>query len=199
MSDFKNKKQFERAFIAAVPNFSDTRIWFSHKPKMCDTTTIGFPLNRKSYSITLYKSHKEIEIWKNYFIDYLNTGNFDQIYYCQLFTENIDNNRVIDHTPVSEIHEFEFNFNKRNEFKQREARLLPGVIDLTSNAPLRSRLMQVPKPSESIRPPTDSHPLVTELLEYIETIETLDNHPTATINLLQLAADEINALVREIG
>jgi hypothetical protein len=85
MSDFRTRKSFEKAFIKSVYNFDETKIWFEHPSKMYQESNICFSVNNKLYRLPMYKSQWHIDIWKNHFIEFINTGEFDFNSYWQLY------------------------------------------------------------------------------------------------------------------
>lgn len=80
--EIKNKKTFEKKFREAVPNFDANKIWFEYKKY---ETNICFNLHGKLRKLKTFKDEKYIEIWKNYFIEFLETGNFDYNGYWKVY------------------------------------------------------------------------------------------------------------------
>lgn len=77
MGDFKTRRSFEKAFLEAVPNFDETIMHFEHKRKMYEGCSIKFVLNGKLKSMDMYYSSHYIDLWKNHFIEFFETGEFD--------------------------------------------------------------------------------------------------------------------------
>lgn len=84
MGDY-NKRGFEKAFKKAVPNFDETKIWFSHKSKMYEPSLVCFVWQGKLWKRELYKNQYHIDLWANHFVDFLNTGEFDYNGYWKVY------------------------------------------------------------------------------------------------------------------
>jgi hypothetical protein len=78
-----NKNGFESYFKKVITNFDETKIWFEHK--LHEKSNICFVLNGKLVKLSLYKNKDSIDLWKNYFIEFLETGNFDMNGYYRLY------------------------------------------------------------------------------------------------------------------
>lgn len=85
--DYKNKKSFEKAFKLAIFNFDETKIWFEHPSKSYQESKICFVWKNKLCKFPMYKSQYEIDTWKNHFIEFLNTGEFDYNGYWVLYDD----------------------------------------------------------------------------------------------------------------
>ena len=85
MSKNYNRTGFETAFKKAVYNFDETKLFFTHSTKSYEHSIISFVLDGKLKRLHIHKSQYDIDIWKNYFIEFLKTGNFDYNAYWQLY------------------------------------------------------------------------------------------------------------------
>jgi hypothetical protein len=138
-----NKKSFEKAFKLAIPNFDETKIWFKHKAKSYQESEICFVLDGKLKKLPMYKSQDNINLWKNYFIEFLATGNFDYNGYWELYSGNnkssFDNN--IYKFPLTSKNYNQFNIHTDEMFKfLQEKRAKYGDLGIR----------QVPKPDYTI-------------------------------------------------
>lgn len=68
------KSGFEKAFKKAVPNFDERLMWFIHKKH---ETFICFVLNNKLSKFRVYREQYKIDLWKQHFIEFFETGLFD--------------------------------------------------------------------------------------------------------------------------
>lgn len=94
--EYSQKRSFEKAFKIAVTNFDETKIWFEHKSKSYQGSNICFVLEGKLKKLFIYRTSHHIDIWKNYFIEFLNTGNFDYNGYWKLYDNHLINSNDID-------------------------------------------------------------------------------------------------------
>jgi HTH-type transcriptional repressor of NAD biosynthesis genes len=106
--DYRTKKSFEKAFIKAVPNFDETKIHFIHPSSMHDQSKVCFVVDGKLKKFPMYKSSYYVEMWKNHFIEFLNTGKFDMNFYVSIH----NGKRSMD----GKIHKFPFVTFYGNEF-----------------------------------------------------------------------------------
>jgi len=106
-----NKAGFEKAFKKAVTNFDETKIFFEHKSKMYLPSKILFIVDGKLNKLSMYKSQFHIEIWKNHFIEFLNTGTFDYNAYWTLYPDNL-----ISKEDVGKIYKFPLCNENGNKF-----------------------------------------------------------------------------------
>jgi hypothetical protein len=135
-----NKVGFEKAFKKAVTNFDETKIFFSHKSKMYEPSMIEFVLDGKLKKLPMYKTQYNIEIWKNYFIEFLNTGKFDYNAYWKLYENN-----SINPEDINKIYKFPLCNTRGNEFYEHSNE----VSEFLSNYRKKYKncgIKQVPKP-----------------------------------------------------
>ena len=78
--------QFTYYFKEAVPNFNFAKISISESIEPYEVRII-FVLDNKLQFICLHRSKRAIHLWKNHFIEYFTTGNFDFYSYWQVFTD----------------------------------------------------------------------------------------------------------------
>jgi hypothetical protein len=79
------KRIFEKAFKTAVTNFDERLIWFTHKG---DNTFVNFVWQDKLQKFRIYRDDYYINIWKQHFIDFINTGEFDYNSYWILYQDH---------------------------------------------------------------------------------------------------------------
>lgn len=91
MSDY-TKKGFEKNFKLAVPNFNELIAHFDHKSKIHQPSKIVFIWKNKLWKFEMYKSQYYIDLWKNHFIEFFNTGEFDCNGYWKKYKERNGNN-----------------------------------------------------------------------------------------------------------
>jgi len=77
MDNFKSRRSFEKAFKLTIPNFDETIMHFEHKRKMCEGCDIKFVLDGKLKSMEIGYYQSDIDLWKNHFIEFFETGKFD--------------------------------------------------------------------------------------------------------------------------
>lgn len=77
-------KQFEKAFRKAVFNFNDSICNFIFQ-KGSNEVFLKFILNNKLVTFRCYKDQYYIDLWKNHFIDFFETGNFDYNGYWKIY------------------------------------------------------------------------------------------------------------------
>lgn len=108
MGDIKRKATFEKLFRQAVPN-SEGKIWFKHPTKMYQQRKVCFMLNGKETIFPMYMSQDYINLWAEHFREFVETGQFDMHYYCQIYG--------CDKPSVNKtIHKFPFTTLGRNPF-----------------------------------------------------------------------------------
>jgi hypothetical protein len=84
MSKDYNKNGFEITFKKQVPNFNELICHFEHKGKY--NTYIIFVWQNKLWRLEVGRSQYYIDKWKNHFIDFFNTGEFDYYGYWRKYT-----------------------------------------------------------------------------------------------------------------
>jgi hypothetical protein len=82
-----NKNGFETAFKKAVTNFDETRVWFIHKSKSYAPSQVCFVWKNKLCKVNMHKAQYDINLWKNHFIEFLETGEFDYNAYWMIYKE----------------------------------------------------------------------------------------------------------------
>ncbi len=85
MSDY-NKVGFEKAFKKAIPNFNELIAHFKHKRKMYEPSKVVFIWKNTLWKFEMFKSQYEIDNWKNHFIEFFKTGEFDYNGYWKKYT-----------------------------------------------------------------------------------------------------------------
>lgn len=78
-----NKTGFIKAFKKAIPNFDETLCHYEFKKY--NEVKIKFVLNGKLVCLKTYKDQYYIDLWKNHFIEYFNTGVFDYNGYWKIY------------------------------------------------------------------------------------------------------------------
>ena len=86
MADYSTFNSFWKAFKKAIPNFDETKCHFEKGAKLYRGGKIKFTINGELRWIGVSCSRYEIERWKNYFIDFFNTGEFDNYSYWKPYT-----------------------------------------------------------------------------------------------------------------
>lgn len=84
MSNY-NKTRFEKEFKKAIPNFDETKVSFSYKSRGYEPATINIVWAGKLWHMKMYKFQYGIDLWKNHFIDFFNTGEFDYNAYWRIY------------------------------------------------------------------------------------------------------------------
>lgn len=77
-----NKKQFEKAFKKAVPNYNPIMCWFIHEKYV---TYIHIVWDNSSWIMQVSKTQQDIDLWKGHFIEFFKTKNFDYHAYWALY------------------------------------------------------------------------------------------------------------------
>ena len=106
--DITQKRSFEKAFKAAVPN-SEGKIWFKHPSKSYQARQVCFMLNGKEVTFEMYMNHDSIDLWKEHFNEFVETGVFDTNFYCQVYGS-------INESANKKIHKFPFTSLGSNKF-----------------------------------------------------------------------------------
>jgi len=135
-----NKSGFEKAFKKAVTNFDETKIFFKHKSKMYEPTKILFVLDGKLKELEIYKRQYFIEIYKNYFIEFIETGKFDYNAYWVLYEDD-----MIAKEDIGKIYKFPMCKSKWNDFYEHSEEM----SNFLSNYRKKYKncgIKQVPKP-----------------------------------------------------
>ncbi len=117
MGDIKRKATFEKLFREAVPN-SEGKIWFQHPSKMYSERKICFMLDGKEEKFLMYMSKEAIEKWKQHFIEFVDTGEFDMNYYCQIYGDKLPQH------VTSAVHKFPFTENYSYKFATHHPRAM---------------------------------------------------------------------------
>lgn len=104
MGDIKRKATFEKIFRAAVPN-SEGKVWFKHPSRMYQERKVCIMLDGKEVFIPMYMSKDRIEQWKQHFIEFVETGEFDRHFYCQIVGDNLPQHvtKKIHKFPMTEL------------------------------------------------------------------------------------------------
>jgi hypothetical protein len=87
MSDFKSFTSFKKAFIKAIPNFDETKLWFEQKGKLYQGINICFISNGKLNRCFVYCSQYYLDLWVPHFQTYVNTNVFDFNAYFILYED----------------------------------------------------------------------------------------------------------------
>lgn len=74
MKDYRTQGAFWKAFQKAVPNFDETKLWLEKKSRHF---FICFVDSGKLKRCKVYKGDYYINLWKQHFIEFLDTGKFD--------------------------------------------------------------------------------------------------------------------------
>lgn len=82
--DYRTFVSFIKAFKEAIPNFDETKIFFEKKSKPYKGLNVLF-VQDKLKKLHLYCSYYYIWLWKDHFIEFLNTGTFDNYCYWKVF------------------------------------------------------------------------------------------------------------------
>jgi len=139
--DYRTRASFEKAFKKAVPNFDETKLHFEHKVGIGSESKVCFVLDGKLRKFPMYKSSYYINLWKNHFIDFLNTGKFDMNFYVILYKngkKSIDG--IVYKFPFAKFHGNEF-YNHSDESME----FLNKVRETTGDCGMET----VPKPLET--------------------------------------------------
>lgn len=83
-----NRTSFEKQFRKQIPNFNELICHFEFKRKSYEPCKIKFVYNNKLYSLEVYKSQYYIDLWKNHFIEFFETGIFDYNGYWIIYGDN---------------------------------------------------------------------------------------------------------------
>ena len=78
---------WEVAFKAAVHNFDPSKIWFEHPRGFSKPSKICFVWNGVLAKFTIHKDFDSINVWKNHFISFIETGSFDYHAYWTLYPD----------------------------------------------------------------------------------------------------------------
>lgn len=74
MKDYRTQGSFWKAFQKAVPNFDETKLWLEKKSR---NLFICFVDGGKLKRCEVHKADYYIDLWKQHFIEFLDTGSFD--------------------------------------------------------------------------------------------------------------------------
>ena len=134
MGDIKQKRSFEKAFRAAVPN-SEGKVWFYHPNKSYSQRKVMFMLDGKEVHVPMYMSHDSIEQWKQHFIEFVETGEFDRHFYCQVYGDNLPQHvtKKIHKFPMTETNYDKFSCHNTDAFK-----MLEGVREKYGDAGMKT-------------------------------------------------------------
>lgn len=78
---------WEIAFKAAVHNFDPSKIWFEHPRGFSKPSKICFVWNGVLAKFTIHKDAESINVWKNHFISFIESGSFDYNAYWTLYPD----------------------------------------------------------------------------------------------------------------
>ncbi len=78
---------WEIAFKAAVHNFDPYKIWFEHPRGFSKPSKICFVWNGVLAKFTIHKDAESINVWKNHFISFIESGSFDYNAYWTLYPD----------------------------------------------------------------------------------------------------------------
>lgn len=142
--EYRFKTSFEKAFKKEVINFDETKIWFEHKNKSHEGSFICFVLDGKLKKLHLYRDSYYIDIWKNYFIEFLNTGDFDYNGYWELY-----NKSDINPNDKDKIYKFPLCEDLGKQFYPHSKQMQKFLFNYRQNYP-NCGIKQVSKPLENI-------------------------------------------------
>lgn len=86
MKDY-NKNGFQTAFKKAVPNFNETICHFEFKSRGSEVIVVII-WKGVLWKLKIHKSQYYIDLWKNHFIDFFKTGEFDYNAYWKIYKGN---------------------------------------------------------------------------------------------------------------
>jgi hypothetical protein len=130
---------FEKAFKKAVTNFDETKIWFVYKNGEVE---VCFVWNGKLNKVPMYKEQYAIDIWKNYFIEFLETGEFDYNSYWILYEDN-----EIAKEDIGKIYKFRLHKEDGNDFEIHSDEM-SNFLDNYRKKYKACGIKQVPKPDK---------------------------------------------------
>jgi len=141
MEQYKNygKIAFEKAFIKSIPNFDETKIFFNHKK---DKTELHFIWNKKLHKFPIYRDSYHLDLWKNHFIDFLNTGEFDYNGYWKIYTGEDPNIDI----EIGEVLKFKLCNNLGNYFYEHSNELSIYLENYRKTVDKDCGIKLVPKP-----------------------------------------------------
>ena len=79
------KKGFEKAFKKAVPNFNELICHFEHPSRSYEGSKIVFVWQNRLWKFKMYRHDYSINIWKDHFIEFFETGEFDYNAYWKMY------------------------------------------------------------------------------------------------------------------
>jgi len=107
MGDIKRKATFEKLFREAVPN-SEGKIWFQHPSAMYHQRKICFMMNGKEVKFLMYMNKHNIELWAAHFKELVETGEFDNHFYCRVTCNDPMVSKRIHKFPFTELGDNKF-------------------------------------------------------------------------------------------
>lgn len=105
--DYNSFASFIKAFKKAIPNFDETKIFFNKKGKVYKGIDVLFVQDRLKKR-HLYCSDYHINLWKDHFIEFLETGKFDSNCYYKIFV----NSKVLEYKsfPTVSLHDTDYHW-----------------------------------------------------------------------------------------
>lgn len=133
--DYRTFSSFFNAFKGAVSNFDETRIWVETKGKVYSGLHICFVEDGKLKRCHVYCTDYYLNLWKDHFIEYLETGKFPWFCYCKIIVEG----------QVHEFKKFPLTKNYGNDCYWHSPELNEYLIQLRKDFGGNSGLEQISK------------------------------------------------------
>jgi hypothetical protein len=91
-------KKFEGEFKKRMQGlFNETKVFFFHDK---DTTKVAYIDGNKLKYVELFRSDCDLDLWCNYFAEYLQTGVFDENAYWRVYSNTKEEDWLSDVTPI---------------------------------------------------------------------------------------------------
>lgn len=103
--EYKSFVSFIKAFKKAIPNFDETKIFFEKKGKLYNGINVLF-VDDGLKKLHLYCTDYYIELWKDHFIEFLETGHFD----TNCYYEVVVNGNVLEYKSFPTISRSDTNY-----------------------------------------------------------------------------------------
>lgn len=140
MKDYKRFSSFWNAFRKAIPNFDETKCWMEKKDSLISGCDICFVWDGELNKLHMYCGDYYIDIWKNYFIEFFDTGNFDYNGYYELYES-----KDINPEDVGRMFKFPLCSFYGKKFYDHSKKISSFLREYRKNYP-NCRIKRVPKP-----------------------------------------------------